>query len=149
MPQSDPLKEILESISRRAKYRHLCHDLIMRIGEQELRKRRNTKEATKATLRKLHQIAAVYQSPGIDYPTWINQLRATSNDRHQFRETCQELMHYHASTRERLPILEQFYKRIFADLPPISSILDLACGLNPLKLALDARNQRHHLGLAL
>ncbi|MBV7327278.1 hypothetical protein KFU94_03285 [Chloroflexi bacterium TSY] len=123
--------------------------MIMRIGEQELRKRRNTKEATKATLRKLHQIAAVYQSPGIDYPTWINQLRATSNDRHQFRETCQELMHYHASTRERLPILEQFYKRIFADLPPISSILDLACGLNPLKLALDARNQRHHLGLAL
>ncbi len=43
-------------------------------------------------------------------------------------------MSYHVSTRERLPILDQFYTTILADLPPIHSILDVACGFNPLAL---------------
>jgi 16S rRNA (guanine(1405)-N(7))-methyltransferase len=41
-------------------------------------------------------------------------------------------MRAHASTRERLPILERFYATIFEQLPPILHVLDLACGLNPL-----------------
>ena len=44
-------------------------------------------------------------------------------------------MGYHSSTRERLPILEQFYARALADIPPARVVLDLACGLNPLALA--------------
>jgi 16S rRNA (guanine(1405)-N(7))-methyltransferase len=36
--------------------------------------------------------------------------------------------------RERLPILEQFYSAILTDLPPIHSVLDIACGFNPLAL---------------
>ncbi|MCA9955770.1 MAG: hypothetical protein KC434_13670, partial [Anaerolineales bacterium] len=38
----------------------------------------------------------------------------------------------HASTRERLPILDEFYETIFFFFPPIHTVLDLACGLNPL-----------------
>jgi 16S rRNA (guanine(1405)-N(7))-methyltransferase len=44
------------------------------------------------------------------------------------------MMAHHASTRERLPILEEFYEAIFSALPPVHSVLDLACGLNPLAL---------------
>lgn len=40
----------------------------------------------------------------------------------------------HASTKERLPILDDFYATLFCDLPPIHSVQDLACGLNPLTL---------------
>ena len=43
-------------------------------------------------------------------------------------------MGYHASTRERLPILDQFYAGIFSYLPPIHSVLDVACGLHPLAI---------------
>jgi 16S rRNA (guanine(1405)-N(7))-methyltransferase len=43
-------------------------------------------------------------------------------------------MKNHASTRERMPILEEFYRTIFSNLPPIDSVLDLACGLNPLSI---------------
>nr|AIA14252.1 Ribosomal RNA methyltransferase (FmrO) [uncultured bacterium] len=43
-------------------------------------------------------------------------------------------MRHHASTRERLPILEGFYATTLASLGPVRSVLDLACGLNPLAL---------------
>ena len=43
-------------------------------------------------------------------------------------------MRHHASTRERLPILESFYATTLASLEPVRSVLDLACGLNPLAL---------------
>jgi 16S rRNA (guanine(1405)-N(7))-methyltransferase len=41
-------------------------------------------------------------------------------------------MYAHLSTRERLPILDQFYDEIFAVTGRPARILDLACGLNPL-----------------
>src|SRR5207249_948451 len=50
------------------------------------------------------------------------------------KHVCRAIMDHHASTRERLPILDQFYATIFAELPPINSVLDLACGLNPLAI---------------
>ena len=43
-----------------------------------------------------------------------------------------DAMAHHASTRERLPILDSVYARIFDGLPPVHSVLDVACGLNPL-----------------
>jgi 16S rRNA (guanine(1405)-N(7))-methyltransferase len=41
-------------------------------------------------------------------------------------------MQHHASTRERAAILGAFYAETLAGLPPIRSVLDVACGLNPL-----------------
>ena len=43
-------------------------------------------------------------------------------------------MQTHASTRERLPILEAFYHAALAEITPVRSVLDLACGLNPLAI---------------
>jgi len=40
----------------------------------------------------------------------------------------------HASTHERLSILKDFYSQIFSHLPPVNSIMDIACGLNPLAI---------------
>ena len=50
------------------------------------------------------------------------------------REVLCEIMRHHASTRERLPILDVFYPAIFAELGEVHSILDIACGLNPLAI---------------
>jgi len=44
------------------------------------------------------------------------------------------VMQLHTSTVERLPILHSFYETILQDLIPVQSILDVACGLNPLTL---------------
>lgn len=54
--------------------------------------------------------------------------------RSSFFEACRRTMARHASTRERLPILEQLYGRSLDGLPPVRSVLDVACGLNPLAI---------------
>jgi 16S rRNA (guanine(1405)-N(7))-methyltransferase len=50
------------------------------------------------------------------------------------KDFCLAIMKCQSSTDERLPILNDFYSTIFKEIQPIHSILDLACGLNPLAL---------------
>ena len=45
---------------------------------------------------------------------------------------CREIMASHASTRERLQLLGDFYPRLFDESDKPGTLLDLACGLNPL-----------------
>jgi len=51
-----------------------------------------------------------------------------------FRAACRSALACHASTRERLPILDRFYAEIFAITGRPGRVLDLACGLHPLGL---------------
>jgi 16S rRNA (guanine(1405)-N(7))-methyltransferase len=53
-------------------------------------------------------------------------------DAPEVRDFCWRMLEQHASTRERMPILEKFYDSILTPLGSIESVLDLACGLNPL-----------------
>lgn len=126
----DPLEQLTTAVLKAPKYRHLAPDLVRRIGLEELQKRRSLKEAIKATKNKLHQVGGAYFDQKIDYERALERLRNTAVS----RQTCRELMQLHASTRERLPILDAFYGTIFNELPPINSILDVASGLNPLAI---------------
>lgn len=129
---TDELEKLVTAVSRSAKYRHLNPDLIQRIGARELVARRTYKEAVKSTKNKLHQVGGAYFAARIDYDAALARLQKTRDDPVAFRQTCRDLMALHASTRERLPILDGFYRNILADLSPIRSVIDVACGLNPL-----------------
>jgi 16S rRNA (guanine(1405)-N(7))-methyltransferase len=131
--QRTALDELLAAVLTSLKYQHIAPELVRSLGAQELAKRRNAKEAIKATKNKLHQIAGAYQLGRPDYAAWAEALLAAP-DETQLRQLCQQIMAQHASTRERLPILADFYATLLADLPPIRAVLDLACGLNPLGL---------------
>jgi 16S rRNA (guanine(1405)-N(7))-methyltransferase len=127
--------QILES----AKYRHVCPDLIRRLGARELSIRRNLKEAIKETKNTLHQVAGAFADSGLRYDACLQSLQAARLDESPqgLRRACAEIMERHASTRERLPLLDEFYATLLGDLAParpIRSILDVACGLNPLTL---------------
>ena len=52
----------------------------------------------------------------------------------RFQDVCREIMAHHASTRERLGILDSFYATALAGIGPVRSVLDVACGLNPLTI---------------
>jgi len=54
-----------------------------------------------------------------------------SKDEKTIQSFCRSILTRHDSTRERLPYLEDFYHRILEICPTPSTILDLACGLNP------------------
>ena len=139
--QMPDLERLTDQILASAKYREIAPELVQRIGAQELEKRRSFKEAVKATKNKLHQVGGAYQQTNLNYEKSLVLLRETActepvevaaSHPTQLHITCQQLMQAHASTRERLPILDEFYETILANLPPIHTVLDLACGLNPL-----------------
>ena len=127
------LDKLVTAVSDSPKYQHVSPELIQRVAEEELGKRRSYKEALKATKNKLHQVGGAYQDSKIDYGRVFAQLEeAKRKGAEAQRETLQEVMKLHTSTRERLWILDAFYVEILAGLPPINSVMDIACGLNPL-----------------
>ncbi|HEY7850464.1 MAG TPA: hypothetical protein VIC27_10400, partial [Ktedonobacterales bacterium] len=143
--QLDQLDQMVAAVQASPRYRAVAEPLIRRLGARELAKRRGLKEAVKATKNKLHQVAGAYiEEPR--YDAWLADLRAVWSARDddagaeattppQRRQAAlRRVMARHASTRERLPILDQFYAQTLAGVGPIRSVLDIACGLNPLAL---------------
>lgn len=132
----EQLDRLFRAVLKSSKYKNVCEDLIKNIGEKELSKRKNFDEALKSTKNKLHQIGGAYFVKRPDYGNWIEALRSArkTGDKDLFREKCLEIMSFHHSTKERLNTLDQFYSRIFSMLPKVNSIIDIACGFNPLSI---------------
>ncbi|MBW8012754.1 MAG: 16S rRNA methyltransferase [Chloroflexi bacterium] len=130
------LSQLVEIILASQKYRHISADLVKRIGAAELEKGRKPKEAVKAAKKKLHQIAGAYLAEKPVYPAWLQTLKASiqSENPQDLKNACREILQQHASTRERLPILHDFYTNILDEVGPIHSVLDIACGFNPLTI---------------
>jgi len=133
-PTPDPLDELVAAVCAGAHYRHIHPDLVRRIGAQELAKGRKFKDAVKAARNKLHQVGGAYLTHTVDYEAAAQELERLPQDLNHpaVQAFCRRLMAQHASTRERLLILEDFYAEILSPLGPIASVLDLACGFNPL-----------------
>ena len=134
--QPQPLDDLVEAVLSGPDYHHISVDLVRWIGRQEIGKRRNLKEAVKFTRSRLHQIAAAYQKPRVEYGRWLEELSSLPHeiDDPQLKDFCRRVMSHHTSTRERLPILEPFFNRTLSRIAPLHSILDIGCGLNPLAL---------------
>jgi 16S rRNA (guanine(1405)-N(7))-methyltransferase len=131
---SEQIDDLVRSVLASRKYRNVCEEIVRHIGARELAVRRNVRDAVKATKSKLHQVGGAYMETNIDYARALDELRraAESGNREEFRPVCRRLMNLHASTKERVGILEEFYSTTLAGIGPIQVVLDLACGLNPL-----------------
>ncbi len=116
-----------------SKYRTVCIDLVRRVADREIAQNRSLKSAVKATKNTLHQIAGAYLEGKPRYDQWTEILTHPPIADYNYPT---EWMQSHASTAERLPFVEEFYMTLFGVIDsPIESILDVACGLNPLALA--------------
>ncbi len=136
-PISNPqLDELVAAVLSSPKYQHISPDFIGSVGSRELAKRRTGKEAVKATKNKLHQVAGAYLEAGTQFAAWLDEIEqaSRSGEQERFLKACTQVMSHHSSTKERLALLDRFYTTTLADLPPIHSILDVACGLNPLAI---------------
>ena len=135
------LDELVAAIRASKKYAHIGEATLRHLGQIELGKRRNLKDAIKETRNKLHQIGGAYQD-SMHYVAWLSELAAAvpaaaaepAARREILAPILSRIMQHHASTRERLPILNPFYTTIFQALGEVHSILDVACGLNPLAI---------------
>ncbi len=127
------LETITAAVLESAKYRTIAPEFVRKIAAEELRKFPKAKEAVKATKNKLHQVAGAYLTSPPNYGSWLERLTAAEH-LDERREVCRALMQTHASTRERLPIIDEFYRAALAEISPVHTVLDLACGLNPLAI---------------
>ncbi|MEN6528586.1 MAG: 16S rRNA methyltransferase [Anaerolineaceae bacterium] len=137
MPESmQDLDAMVNQVRKLEKYRHISPDLIRTLLQVELTKRSNPKEAIKAARSKLHQVGTAYLEAAPPFADWQNELSTlpANLDDPAVRAYLLTRLPAHASTRERLSILPDFFNTCLAGVENIHSVLDVACGLTPLTL---------------
>lgn len=131
------LNRLVRQIGGSRKYRELeiPHETLKDLLEQELGKGRSDSAAMQSVREKLHKIVAPYLG-GPDYAAASEKLSSASQkgEIEALKPICREIMESHASTHERVPLLDQFYQRLWAVTGIPGSVLDLACGLHPFGL---------------
>jgi 16S rRNA (guanine(1405)-N(7))-methyltransferase len=103
------------------------------ILRQELARHSKPDDALRSAKAILHNVMAPYLGE-MDH----EQVRVlldgafASGKKESVLQTARMILEGHDSTRERLPYLEDFYRCIREACPDIQTVLDLACGLNPI-----------------
>jgi len=131
----DP-KTLAEEIGETKKAKYIEPGLIRQVLSRELRNSKNRKEIVKNVKSKLYQVSGAYRNDNMDYSSLKEKLADVTPDTpdEELKPLCLEIMHTHASTRERSGILDDLYGEIFRDIPQPKTICDLACGLNPFSI---------------
>lgn len=126
---------IIKAIKESKKYCDTCEATIRHLAIEELKKFKTVKRTIKSVKRRLYSIVASYLGDP-DYDVAKEELKKAfaSGDEALIKAACYKIMETHLSTRERNPIVEEFYTEIFRKTGTPTSIIDIACGLNPLSL---------------
>lgn len=136
-PTPAEVDQLVQQIQASKKYRDvgIADDTIRDILLTELARQPNRKAALQSAKKKLHEVIALYLGDP-DYSAARAQLDAAfaSGDEAAIRAVCIDLLRIHDSTRERLVLLETFYPAIWAITGTPQTVLDIACGLNPLTI---------------
>jgi 16S rRNA (guanine(1405)-N(7))-methyltransferase len=130
------IQQLANTLRASRKYRSLelpdamLYDLIT----QEMVRYGSQKKVLDAVREKLHNIVAPYLGDP-DYARAARQLTtAQAAGPEALRTACLGILTSHASTRERIHLLDEFYPRLWQVTGKPESILDLACGLHPFGL---------------
>lgn len=126
---------VTNTIKQSKKYGDTSEATIRQLAEEAARQHKKPKAAIKAVRARLHSIMAPYLGDP-EYAAMARQLSEAfaANDQERINQLCLASLDAHLSTRERLPIMADFYRQIFAVTGQPSAILDIACALNPLAL---------------
>ena len=147
MCNDNDFADIVQNIIRSKKYKSIYEKTI----EHNVRRcldKYGKKQAEKKARNTLHQIWSAYYDHKPDfshlYESFANDVteyyshsskchsRENGNPEEFIKNRLKKLLSVQSSTNERIRILNDFYKQIFSVTGIPSSIIDHACGLNPL-----------------
>ena len=136
MDNTTALEELILKVQSNSKYASITPGLVRRLSKAAISKGLSGKAAVKDVRNKCHQIGGAYFRRRVDYDEITNELTQLPRDLNSdaVKQFCRKTMEAHASTRERLPILEHFFETCLEPIAPITSVQDLACGLTPLAI---------------
>ena len=123
----------LEKLLAAKNYRDVCPDTVRRVWNECAGRYKKQKDAEKAAREALHGITGAFMTPGEARQLGFD-MQAWHIDRSDL--SLERMMSRHASTRERLPLADTdaLYDRLFDITGRPRSVLDLACGIQPLYL---------------
>lgn len=127
---------LVQRVQSHAKYQSITPEIVQRLAADALRRGLQGKTAVKEVRSKLHQIGGAYFKQRPDVRLWHSKLVSLPPHPEDpaLKNFCRAAMQTHASTAERVPILGSFFQTCLASIAPVSSVIDLACGLNPLAI---------------
>jgi len=129
------IDQMCAEISASPKYAGLYPPLIRRICAEEHAKYKRDRERLKAAKNRLHMSYGEFtREGGADRRREL--LDALRDGRLPLRDFSAQAMELHASTRERMGQLREFYAFIFGVTGSVSSILDIGCGFHPFSIPL-------------
>lgn len=130
------LEQLVIQVLSGAKYKHITSSLVRRLSQEAITAGLAGKAAVKFVRNKLHQVGGAYLKHKAGYAAATQQLEDLPRELNaaETQDFCRRMLQSHASTEERLPIIETFFQTCLAPIAPVTSINDLACGLNPLAL---------------
>ena len=118
-----------------AKYNMLYPPLVERIYAEERAKYKKQADAEKSAKTRLHQMYGAYVQGNIHKKATALLGELEEQDSlESLNKICVSIMGLHASTRERLPFIRQFYDFISAHTGKVTTVMDLGCGLNPFSM---------------
>ncbi|MCJ7694106.1 MAG: hypothetical protein MUO40_01640 [Anaerolineaceae bacterium] len=125
---------LIKAAKSSKKYRSLDipDDMLLDILQYESISHTSSKDLEKAFRKKLHNIVAPYLED-INYDNELKFIKDLSSnfDSIEIKQYCRVILSKHASTKERLPYLDELYQKLFEITGSPKSIIDLACGLHP------------------
>lgn len=126
--------EVIRVVQASRRYRTIDADALQRLAAEALDSTEGrVNPAVKQVKQQLHQAFGAYWGAPPRYDRLLADLRrAEALGTDALRSCLRQVMATHASSRERLPILDEFYGEIGARIGRPRSIVDIACGLNPL-----------------
>ena len=130
--RADP-EAIARAILASKKYRDVSPETVRRIAT-DCALKYGRKDAEKKARAVLHQAWGAYFGSQIDYAAMLARLSGDIQVGRNSRECVRPVLEMAPSARERLPILDRFYRDIFAVTGAPGTVVEHACGLNPLAM---------------
>lgn len=133
MSNEKDVTAVIDAIKQSKKYRDTSAETIRELAIVALQQHKKPKGAIKAVRKRLHSIMAPYLGDPV-YEEAAEKLTAVfaTGNKAAIKTVCADILYTHLSTRERQPLLDTFYPRIFEVTGKPTSLMDIACGLNPL-----------------
>lgn len=125
--------ELTQEIIQSKKYKNLYRKTIERVVAVSLGKY-GKKQAEKRAKKLLHQIWGAYYGAQLNFKKLLTKFERDIKEGRDLKESLLPILALQSSTYERRPLLNDFYQKIFSITGYPNSIIDHACGLNPLTI---------------
>lgn len=131
MADAEAVGALVAELRASRKYAQLDGQALARVAAWALDRTASRKEAAKAARRKLHQVYGAYL-PARGIADAERAARKLAVD--ELPTACRAVLACHASTRERLEVMEGFFRAAFGANTGQVQVVDLGAGLNPFAI---------------